>query len=276
MSNELQKFNFNGQKVQVIMMENEPYFLGKEVAVILGYKNERDALSRHVDEEDVKTLKYKACRETRQAELWEGNDFSDKKLINESGLYSLIIASKLPSAKKFKRWVTSEVLPSIRKHGAYMTEETVEEILTNPDTIIKLATQLKEERLAHQKTKEEKLMVEQQLSEAKPKVTYYDIILQNPSLVSITQIAKDYGMSGKGMNQKLKELKIQYKQSGTWFLYSKYQNKGWTSSETKIIPTNYGDKVTMYTKWTQKGRLALYDILKEKGILPMIERDNQD
>ena len=276
MSNELQKFNFNGQKVQVIMMENEPYFLGKEVAVILGYKNERDALSRHVDEEDVKTLKYKACRETRQAELWEGNDFSDKKLINESGLYSLIIASKLPSAKKFKRWVTSEVLPSIRKHGAYMTEETVEEILTNPDTIIKLATQLKEERLAHQKTKEEKLMVEQQLSEAKPKVTYYDIILQNPSLVSITQIAKDYGMSGKGMNQKLKELKIQYKQSGTWFLYSKYQDKGWTSSETKIIPTNYGDKVTMYTKWTQKGRLALYDILKEKGILPMIERNNQD
>lgn len=276
MSNELQKFNFNGQKVQVIMMENEPYFLGKEVAVILGYKNERDALSRHVDEEDVKTLKYKACRETRQAELWGGKDFSDKKLINESGLYSLILSSKLPSAKKFKRWVTNEVLPSIRKHGAYMTEETVEEILTNPDTIIKLATQLKEERLAHQKTKEEKLMVEQQLSEAKPKVTYYDIILQNPSLVSITQIAKDYGMSGKAMNQKLKELKLQFKQSDTWFLYAKYQNKGWTSSETKVIPTQYGDKVKMYTKWTQKGRLALYYILKEKGILPMIERNNQD
>lgn len=276
MSNELQNFSFNGQKVQVIMMENEPYFLGKEVAEILGYSIPQKAILTHVDEEDVKTLKYKAFSKTEKAKLWEGKDFSDKKLINESGLYSLIIASKLPSAKKFKRWVTSEVLPSIRKHGAYMTEETVEEILTNPDTIIKLATQLKEERLAHQKTKEEKLMVEQQLSEAKPKVTYYDIILQNPSLVSITQIAKDYGMSGKGMNQKLKELKIQYKQSGTWFLYSKYQNKGWTSSETKIIPTNYGDKVTMYTKWIQKGRLALYDILKEKGILPMIERNNQD
>lgn len=276
MSNELQNFSFNGQKVQVIMMENEPYFLGKEVAEILGYSIPQKAILTHVDEEDVKTLKYKAFSKTEKAKLWEGKDFSDKKLINESGLYSLILSSKLPSAKKFKRWVTNEVLPSIRKHGAYMTEETVEEILTNPDTIIKLATQLKEERLAHQKTKEEKLMVEQQLSEAKPKVTYYDIILQNPSLVSITQIAKDYGMSGKGMNQKLKELKIQYKQSGTWFLYSKYQNKGWTSSETKIIPTNYGDKVTMYTKWTQKGRLALYDILKEKGILPMIERNNQD
>ena len=276
MSNELQNFSFNGQKVQVIMMENEPYFLGKEVAEILGYSIPQKAILTHVDEEDVKTLKYKAFSKTEKAKLWEGKDFSDKKLINESGLYSLIIASKLPSAKKFKRWVTNEVLPSIRKHGAYMTEETVEEILTNPDTIIKLATQLKEERLAHQKTKEEKLMVEQQLSEAKPKVSYYDIILQNPSLVSITQIAKDYGMSGKAMNQKLKELKLQFKQSDTWFLYAKYQDKGWTSSETKVIPTQYGDRVKMYTKWTQKGRLALYYILKEEGILPMIERNNQD
>lgn len=276
MSNEIKEFNFEGQNVQVIMIENEPYFLGKEVAEILGYKKTQNALSRHVDEEDVKTLKYKDSPETGRTKLWGSGEFRDKKLINESGLYSLILSSKLPSAKKFKRWVTSEVLPSIRKHGAYMTEETVEEILTNPDTIIKLATQLKKERLAHQKTKEEKLMVEQQLSEAKPKVSYYDIILQNPSLVSITQIAKDYGMSGKAMNQKLKELKLQFKQSDTWFLYAKYQNKGWTSSETKVIPTQYGDKVKMYTKWTQKGRLALYYILKEKGILPMIERNNQD
>lgn len=276
MSNELQNFNFEGKNVQVIMVENEPYFFGKEVAGILGYTRTAKAIQDHVDEEDVKTLTYKDSPKMGLSKLWKNGDYKDKKFINESGLYGLILSSKLPSAKKFKRWVTGEVLPSIRKHGAYMTEETVEEILTNPDTIIKLATQLKEERLAHQKTKEEKLMVEQQLSEAKPKVTYYDIILQNPSLVSITQIAKDYGMSGKGMNQKLKELKIQYKQSGTWFLYSKYQDKGWTSSETKIIPTNYGDKVTMYTKWTQKGRLALYDILKEKGILPMIERNNQD
>lgn len=125
MSNELQNFSFNGQKVQVIMMENEPYFLGKEVAEILGYSIPQKAILTHVDEEDVKTLKYKAFSKTEKAKLWEGKDFSDKKLINESGLYSLIIASKLPSAKKFKRWVTSEVLPSIRKHGAYMTEETV-------------------------------------------------------------------------------------------------------------------------------------------------------
>lgn len=276
MSNELQNFSFEGQDVQVIMVENEPYFFGKEVAKILGYTRTAKAIQDHVDEEDVKTLTYKDSPKMGLSKLWKNGDYKDKKFINESGLYGLILSSKLPSAKKFKRWVTGEVLPSIRKHGAYMTEETVEEILTNPDTIIKLATQLKEERLAHQKTKEEKLMVEQQLSEAKPKISYYDIILQNPSLVSITQIAKDYGMSGKAMNQKLKELKLQFKQSDTWFLYAKYQDKGWTSSETKVIPTQYGDKVKMYTKWTQKGRLALYYILKEKGILPMIERNNQD
>ena len=131
-------------------------------------------------------------------------------------------------------------------------------------------------KIENNNIKKEKLAIEQQYNEAKPKITYYDIILQNPSLVSITQIAKDYGMSGKAMNQKLKELKLQFKQGDTWFLYAKYQDKGWTSSETKVIPTQYGDKVKMYTKWTQKGRLALYDILKEKGILPMIERDNQD
>lgn len=131
-------------------------------------------------------------------------------------------------------------------------------------------------KIENNNIKKEKLAIEQQYNEAKPKISYYDIILQNPSLVSITQIAKDYGMSGKAMNQKLKELKLQFKQGDTWFLYAKYQDKGWTSSETKVIPTQYGDKVKMYTKWTQKGRLALYDILKEKGILPMIERNNQD
>lgn len=148
------------------------------------------------------------------------------------------------------------------------------EILRNEN--IKLKIENNNIKKENNNIKKEKLVIEQQLSEAKPKISYYDIVLQNPSLVAITQIAKDYGMSGKAMNQKLKELKIQFKQGDTWFLYAKYQDKGWTSSETKVIPTQYGDKVKMYTKWTQKGRLALYELLKEKGILPMIERDNQE
>lgn len=261
MSNELQNFSFEGNDLAVKEIDGQVYFNAEQAAIGLGLFEKKNG---------------KAYVRWRNVSKYLSQEVAKGDFITEPQFYKLAIKANNPVAEKFQDWVTEEVLPSIRKHGAYMTEETVEEILTNPDTIIKLATQLKEERLAHQKTKEEKLMVEQQLSEAKPKVTYYDIILQNPSLVSITQIAKDYGMSGKGMNQKLKELKIQYKQSGTWFLYSKYQDKGWTSSETKIIPTSYGDKVTMYTKWTQKGRLALYDILKEKGILPMIERNNQD
>lgn len=107
-------------QVRTITDENgEPWFVGKDIAEALGYKNLSDALGRHVDDEDRKILNIKAYRETRQASLWDGNDFSDKIVINESGMYSLIFCSKLESAKKFKRWVTSVVLPSIRKTGCY-------------------------------------------------------------------------------------------------------------------------------------------------------------
>lgn len=113
----------------------------------------------------------------------------------------MILSSKLPNAKRFKRWVTSEVLPAIRKHGAYFTDKKIEEVLLNPDTIIKLATELKTER-------ERRLIAEQKVNEYEPKASYYDSILVNPSLVTITQIAKDYGMSGRAMNTKLHELNI--------------------------------------------------------------------
>ena len=110
-------------------------FVGKDVASILGYKNTKDALLKHVDDEDKLGSRIATPGQNREM-----------KVINESGLYSLVLSSKLPSAKKFKRWVTREVLPSIRKHGAYMTNEKIEEALLNPDTIIKLATELKKER----------------------------------------------------------------------------------------------------------------------------------
>lgn len=108
--------------IKTIMINGIPYFVGKDVANVLGYRNLSDALMRHTDEDDRKTLKYKAYRDSRLADLWDiaSNDFSDKTVINESGLYSLIFGSELESARKFKRWVTSEVLPSIRKHGGYI------------------------------------------------------------------------------------------------------------------------------------------------------------
>ena len=253
---EIQTFNFENQQVRTIEIENEPYFVGKDITEILGYSNSRDALYKHVDEEDKLTSQIATSGQNR-----------NMVVINESGLYSLILSSKLPNAKKFKRWVTSEVLPSIRKHGGYLTEQKLEEALLNPDTLINLATQLKQER-------EGRLIAEQRVNELTPKASYYDKVLSNKALVTITVIAKDYGMSGKAMNALLHELGVQYKQGTTWLLYARYQKNGWTHSETVMITDKDGnEKAVLNTKWTQKGRLGLYELLKRKGYLPVIERE---
>lgn len=149
--NELQNFNFEGNEVRTVLINDEPYFVGKDIADILGYSNTSKAIRDHVDEEDKLTERIVLSGQNREVIT-----------INESGMYSLVLSSKLPNAKKFKRWVTNEVLPSIRKHGAYMTDEKIEEALLNPDTIINLATQLKNER-------EGRLIAEQQVKEFQPK-----------------------------------------------------------------------------------------------------------
>lgn len=254
--NKLQNFNFEGNKVRTVLINEEPYFVGKDVTDILGYSNNRDALVKHVDNEDKNTVVIR-----------DGNKGNpNQTVINESGLYSLILSSKLPSAKKFKRWVTSEVLPTIRKHGAYMTSEVIEKTISDPDFIIGLATQLKEERTG-------RLIAEQRVNELQPKATYYDRVLANDSLVTISVIAKDYGMSGGAMNKKLHELGVQYRQGTTWLLYAKYQTTGWTHSETRMVTRKDGtEKAVLNTKWTQKGRLGLYELLKQQEIFPLIER----
>ena len=253
-----QLFNFQGQQVRTVTIDDEPYFVGKDIATILGYSNTRDALAKHVDIEDKNTV---AIHDG----ITRGNP--NQTVINESGLHSLILSSKLPQAKEFKHWVTSEVLPTIRKHGAYMTPAKIEEVLTDPDTIIQLATQLKQER-------EGRLIAEQKVNELTPKATYYDKVLSDKSLVTITQIAKDYGMSGRAMNRKLHELKVIYKQGQTWLLYAKYQKTGWTHSETVMVPKKDGtEKAVLNTKWTQQGRLGLYELLKSNDIIPLIEQD---
>lgn len=256
--NELQNFNFEGNEVRTVLINDEPYFVGKDIADILGYSNTSKAIRDHVDEEDKLTERIVLSGQNREVIT-----------INESGMYSLVLSSKLPNAKKFKRWVTNEVLPSIRKHGAYMTDEKIEEALLNPDTIINLATQLKEER-------EGRLIAEQQVKEFQPKVSYYDKVLSNDALMTISLIAKDYGMSGAGMNKLLHKLGVQYRQGGTWLLYAKYQRTGWTHSETTMVPRKDGtEKAVLNTKWTQKGRLGLYELLKDNGYLPLIEMEDE-
>lgn len=250
--------------VRAVMVNNEPYFVGKDVAIILGYANPRKAIIDHVDEEDKTdgvTIRDSIGREKKPV------------CINESGVYALIFGSKLPTAKKFKHWVTSEILPAIRKHGAYMTENTLEQALASPDFLIKLATELKSEKEKRVALETQVAVNNQIINELKPKADYTDRILQNKGLVTITQIAKDYGMSGGKLNQKLHELGVQYKQSSQWLLYAKYQNKGYTHSETvNIVHSDGRPNVKMNTKWTQKGRLFLYDLLKSNGLVPCIEQ----
>lgn len=259
--NELQIFeNKEFGKIRTVEINNEPYFVGKDVADILGYSNARKALADHTDEEDRNTVTIR-----------DGNKGNpNQTVINESGLYSLILSSKLPTAKKFKRWVTSEVLPSIRKHGMYATDE----LIANPDIAIAAFQALKEEREQRQLLQFECNKQKQIIGELKPKADYTDIILQSKSLVTITQIAKDYGMSGSAMNEMLHRYGVQFKQSGQWLLYSKYHNNGFTHSETVTITRSDGRTDTvMNTKWTQKGRLFIYNLLKSYGVLPVIEQD---
>lgn len=258
--NELKVFeNPEFGRVRTVSVDNEPWFFAKDVcdALSIATNHVRESL----DEDEVSNL--------RTTEI--GPEFGGKAplIVSEAGLYSLILKSRKPEAKAFKRWITHEVIPAIRKTGGYRIEELTgrelmakalleaQAVLADKDTTIAKQTQL--------------------IGELKPKADYTDRILQSKSLVTITQIAKDYGMSGAAMNEKLHALGVIYKLGGQWLLYSKYQAKGYTHSETVDITHRDGrGDVRMNTKWTQKGRLFLYEFLKKHGILPVIEQDHDD
>ena len=240
-------------------LKAEPYVVGKDVAEALGYTNTRDALARHVDEEDKGVAKCDT--------LGGSQDFI---VINESGLYSLILSSKLPSAKKFKRWVTSDVLPAIRRHGIYAADE----LLANPDLAIAAFTTLKEERQKVKVLSEQVAVQQQQITEMKPKASYYDVVLNCKDLVAISVIAKDYGWSANRLNSYLNDKGVQYKQGKIWLLYQKYAEKGYTSTKTFSSPGGDGEiHCHVHTYWTQGGRLFIYHTLKADGILPLIEQE---
>lgn len=192
--NEPQLFNFNGQQVRTVTINDEPYFVGKDVAMILGYKDLSRALNQHVEKENRKSLSLKASGDLYPS-LWEGkNDFSNKIVINEAGVYDLIFDSQLPKAHEFKHWVTSEVLPTIRKHGAYMTPQTIEKALLNPDTIINLATQLKKEQ-------EQRKQLQAENEQMKPKALFADAVSTSNSSILIGQLAKILRQNGVNIGQ---------------------------------------------------------------------------
>ena len=248
-------FNFHGQEVRTVTIDNDPYFSNADVCKILDINNPSQALKR-LKQDGVITN-----------EVIDGlGRKQDMKFVSEGNLYKLIFQSKKKEAEAFTDWVTSEVLPAIRKHGLY----AIDDLLDNPDMAIAALQKLKEERQLRLKAQEEVAQKNQIIQELQPKATYYDLVLQNKSLVAISVIAKDYGMSAKKLNKILHELKIQFKQGNTWLLYQKYAGKGYTQSKTHTIDADYSK---MHTYWTQKGRLFLYDLLKnKKGILPLIEQ----
>jgi prophage antirepressor-like protein len=211
--------------------------VGKDVASGLGYKNTKNALMRHVDEEDKLGARFTTSGQNREMIV-----------INESGLYSLILSSKLDSARRFKRWVTSEVLPQIRKNGRYELEQQ-NRVLESRNALL------------------EEITVQQ-----KPLTDYARTILSSTQTVTITQIAQDYGMSPVGMNQLLFKLHIQHKVGGQWILYIPYLNKGYVQSFSSYFVKSDGEvQVKLHTRWTQSGRLFLYEELKKAGVLPLIE-----
>lgn len=244
-------------KVRTVTIDEVPYFVGKDVAEILGYQNGSRDINRHVDTEDRQKIM-----------VFDGNQDKETIIINESGLYSLILSSKLPSAKKFKRWVTSEVLPSIRKHGMY----AIDDLIADPDLGIAALNALKAEREKNKKLKQSVAVQTQQISELTPKASYYDVVLNCKDLVSISTISKDYGWSAKKMNKYLHEKRVQFKQGDIWLLYQKYSEKGYTSTKTHTYLDNDGQHTKIHTYWTQKGRLFIYELLKEDGIYPNIEK----
>jgi prophage antirepressor-like protein len=260
---ELQVFN-NAElgSIRTLSINGEPYFVGKDVASVLGYLKPLNALATHIDEDDS----------LKQGLIDSMGRMQETIFINESGLYTLILSSKLPTAKKFKRWVTSEVLPEIRKHGVY----AVDEVLANPDILIQALMQLKQEREINSTLQQTVAVQKQQIIEMKPKASYYDVVLNCKDLVAISVIAKDYGWSANHMNQYLHEKGVQYKQGNKiWLLYQKYAEMGYTNTKTHSYAGTDGTMHTkVHTYWTQQGRLFIYELLKSDGILPTMEQED--
>ena len=243
-------------EVRTAEIDGKPYFAGTDVARALGYVNVPDALRRH-------------CRAIVKRDTPISGKIQEINYIPEGDVYRLIVSSKLPSAERFERWVFDEVLPTIRRHGLY----AIDDIIANPDLGIQALMALKAEREARKALEVDNKIKDQQIAELKPKASYYDLILQCSGLLSVTEIAKDYGLSAKALNKMLHDLGVQFNQSGVWFLYSKYQSCGYTQTKTQNYAKPDGTQgARVHTYWTQKGRLFLYDLLKRRGVLPMIER----
>ena len=241
-------------EIRTIVKNDEIWFVGKDVATALGYSNPSNAVVTHVDDDDKTTYLNQVS----------GSNYKSKTaIINESGLYSLVLSSKLPTAKKFKRWITSEVLPSIRKHGGYLTQAKIEEVLLNPDTIIKLATDLKEERA-------KRVEFEKQLEINKPKVLFAEAVATAKTSILIGELAKlikqnGYDIGQKRLFQYLRENGYLIKQKGSVYNSHKQKSMDMGLFEIKERTINHSDHIEIVktTKVTGKGQIYFINLFNK-------------
>ena len=230
-------------EMRTVTIGDEIWFVGKDVAEILGYSNPQKAIRDHVDSED------KTLNESFTVNGTKGI------LINESGLYSLVLSSKLPSAKEFKRWVTSEILPSIRKHGAYMSPETIERVITDPDFIIRLANELK--------------TAQQKVAELQPKADYFDTVSRAEGSTSFRETAKVFGIGEREFIRYIESARLCYRNScGKLIPYAEYsRDKKWFEvKEIAYGPASHPNTM-LYTKITPLGRTKIFNKMRKAGII---------
>ena len=273
MQNQIQVFN-NREfgELEVLTINGKLYFPATECAKVLGYSNPYKAVIDHCNGDDL----------TNREVIDRLGRKQEKKYISEGNLYRLIIRSKLPEAVRFEKWVFDEVLPTIRKCGAYITDELLDKLADSEEEMSRFLEALTNERNERRATEQKcaRLFAEmtelgercdvlgERIDEILPKADYYDIILQCEDAIPITIIAKDYGMTAAEFNRLLHDLGIQFKLNGTWLLYSDLSGMGYTVSKTFYIGEN---KTAIHTYWTQAGRKMIYDTLREYGLRPCVE-----
>ena len=249
--NEMQIFN-NEEfgSVRAAEIDGSPWFVGKDVAEALGYADANKAVAMHVDDEDKLNDKTSLSLGQRGG-----------CLINESGLYSLVMSSKLPSAKKFKRWVTSEVLPSIRRHGAYMTPDTLDQMISSPEFGIRLLTELKAEQDKNRELRADNSKLSAENAVLSPKADYFDELVERGSLMNFRETAKELGISPRKMTSFLVEKKYLYRNQHGQLLPYEAKNKGYFElKESYNAKTDWTGTQTLVTV---KGR----DMLRQLNIL---------
>ena len=276
MSN-IQVFSNDSFNVRTVEDNGEVWFVAKDIAEALEYSEASNTarIFQSVPEIwcEVKRIHLTSDKPTARP-------YQEMLCLSEQGLYFFLGRSDKKKALPYQMWIAGEVIPSIRKHGAYLTPKLQEELITNPDFIIRLAQELKAERAKAQAltaqvaAQTQQISVQtQQIAELQPKASYYDVILACKDLLAITTIAKDYGWSGQKMNGWLKNQGVQFKQGDIWLLYQKYAEMGYTSTKTGVFLDGNGETHSkVHTYWTQKGRLFIYELMKAAGNLPLIEK----